>query len=236
MHIIPIGDDDVDRIVVPAEIGKADRIYLITKKGKNLFADLVKNSKNLLLSKRIVQKDNLIEIRCDIFNFTELLEVFAKIIHEEKDLAGNHVFFSISTGGNLISAAGMLSCVLFGAEPYFLIKDFKRNKIPANPEILEFPKFKVNYPDKILITFLRKMRNHMRKTKSSLISKRKCLELMEKKQKYLPGDYNKLKYTYLDKLIKSNYIEIEDKPQGKVKITSDGDFSLEIFSIFYGLT
>ena len=31
VHIIPIGDDEVERIVIPAEIGKADRIYLITR-------------------------------------------------------------------------------------------------------------------------------------------------------------------------------------------------------------
>ena len=51
VHIIPIGDDDVDRVVIPAQIGKADRIYLITKRGKNLFANLVKEAKNVLLTK-----------------------------------------------------------------------------------------------------------------------------------------------------------------------------------------
>ena len=60
VHIIPIGDDEVERIVIPAEIGKADRIYLITKKGKNLFADLVSSSKNEIFAKNIVKKEDLI--------------------------------------------------------------------------------------------------------------------------------------------------------------------------------
>ena len=60
VHIIPIGDDEVERIVIPPEIGKADRIYLITKKGKNLFADLVISSKKEIFAKNIVKKEDLI--------------------------------------------------------------------------------------------------------------------------------------------------------------------------------
>ena len=241
VHIIPIGDDDVDRIVIPAEIGKADRIYFITKKGKNLFADLVKNSKNEILAKRIVKKEDLIEIRCNIFDFTELLQIFAKIIRKERVEMKNKVYFSLSTGGNLLSAAGMLSCILFDAEPYFLIKDFKKGKIPANPEILPFPKYNIINPEKSLIKFLLSMKEEMKTNKTESISKRQCLTLMEQLQpdevfSNTPGDYNKLKFRYLDKLEERKYIEIEKKPRGKIKISIEGEFALNIFSIYYGFS
>lgn len=241
VHIIPIGDDDVDRIVIPAEIGKADRIYLITKKGKNLFADLVKNSKHTILTKGIVKKEDLIEIQCDIFNFTELLQTFAKIIRTEGKEMENKVFFSLSTGGNLLSAAGMLSCMLFDAEPYFLVKDFKNNKIPANPEILPFPKYNVILPEKTLITFLYSMKEEMKMNKVEILSKRQCLSLMEQLHpdevfSKTSGDYNKLKFRYLDKLEERKYIKIENKPRGKIQISTDGEFALKIFSIYYGLS
>jgi len=241
VHIIPIGDDDVDRIVIPAEIGKADRIYLITKKGKNLFANLVRNSKNEILAKGIVKKDDLIEIRCNIFDFTELLQTFAKIIRKERVQMKNKVYFSLSTGGNLLSAAGMLSCVLFDAEPYFLIKDFKKGKIPTNPEILPFPRYNIINPEKSLITFLFSMKELMKRGKTDMISKRQCLSLMEQLHpnevfSKTSGDYNKLKFRYLDKLEERKYIEVENKPRGKIKITSDGEFALKIFSIYYGLS
>ena len=240
IHIIPIGDDDIERIVIPAEIGKADRIYLITKKGKNLFADLVKKSKNVILTKGIVKKEDLIEIPCDIFNFTELLQTFAKIIRTEGKEGKNKVFFSLSTGGNLISAAGMLSCMLFNAEPYFLVKDFKNNKIPANPEILPFPKYNVFLPEKSLIQFLFSISEEMRKNGIEILSKKQCLRLMEQLHpnevfSKTSGDYNKLKFRYLNKLEVRNYIEIENKPRGKIKISPDGEFALKIFSIYYGL-
>ena len=241
VHIIPIGDDDVDRIVIPAEVGKADRIYLITKKGKNLFADLVKSSKNEILAKRIVKKEDLIEIRCNIFDFTELLQIFAKIIRKERVEMKNNVYFSLSTGGNLLSAAGMLSCVLFDAEPYFLIKDFKKGKIPTNPEILPFPKYNIIHPEKSLINFLLSMKEQMNIGKTDMISKGQCLSLMEQLHPHevfskTSGDYNKLKFRYLDKLEERSYIEIENKPRGKIKITSDGEFALKIFSVYYGLS
>jgi len=241
VHIIPIGDDEVERIVIPAEIGKADRIYLITKKGKNLFADLVSSSKNEIFAKNIVKKEDLIEVRCDIFDFTELLQIFAKIIRKERIEMKNKVYFSLSTGGNLLSAAGMLSCVLFDSEPYFLVKDFKKGKIPANPEILPFPKYNIINPEKSLINFLLYMKREMGLNKTDRISKGRCLRLMEQLHpdemlSKTSGDYNKLKFRYLDKLEERNYIEIENKPRGKINISIDGEFALKIFSIYYGFS
>jgi len=241
VHIIPIGDDEIERIVIPAEIGKADRIYLITKKGKNLFADLVKKSKKVIIEKGKVEEEDLIEIRCDIFNFTELLQIFAKIIRKERVELNNKVYFSLSTGGNLMSAAGMLSCILFDAEPYFLVKDFKKGKIPANPEILPFPKYNIIHPEKHLITFLLSMKREMGLNKADIISKGQCLSLMEQLDpdevfSKTSGDYNKLKFRYLDKLEKRKYIKIENKPRGRIKISKDGEFALKIFSIYYGLS
>jgi len=240
VHIIPIGDDDVDRIVIPAEVGKADRIYLITKEGKNLYANVFMDAKNEILTKNIVKKDDLIELECDIYDFTEIVQLFAKIIREEKDELKNKVFISLSTGGNLFSAAGMLSCMIFNAEPYFLIKDFKKGRIPKNPEILPFPRYNIIHPDKEIITFLLKIRKEMKKKKKNAISKKNCLPFMvlrsTERLSGTSGDYNRLKFRYLDELEKRNYVSIEEKPRGKIAITPDGDFALKIFTIYYGLS
>ena len=153
----------------------------------------------------------------------------------------NKVYFSLSTGGNLFSAARMLSCALFDAEPYFLIKDFKKNEIPSNPKILPFPRYNIIHPEKSLIRFLLYMKEEMNKNEVDTISKGQCLSLMKQLHPYekfsrTSGDYNKLKFRYLDKLLERKYIEIENKPRGKIKLSKDGEFSLKIFSIFYGLS
>lgn len=240
IHIIPIGDDDIDRIVIPAEIGKADRIYLITKEGKNLYADLVKEAQNEFLTKHIVKKEDLLQYKCDIYDFTGIVKLFAKIIRREKLELGNKVYISLSTGGNLFSAAGMLCCIIFNAEPYFLVKDFKKGRIPKNPEILPFPRYNIIHPEKNTINFLFKIRKEMNKKKKNVISKKDCLPFMVKSSTErlsgTSGDYNKLKFRYLDELEERKYINIEDKPRGKIRITPDGDFALVIFSIYYGLS
>ncbi len=240
VHIIPIGDDEVDRVVIPAEIGRADRIYLVTMtKGKDLYSDIFEESKQKILKKGIVKTEDLIEARCDIFNFTELIQTYAKIIRNERR-RNNFVFISLSTGGNLLGAAGMLACVLFGAEPYFCKKDYEKNEIPFNPEILPIPKYNIIHPEKSLISFLLEIQNEMNNNHKTTISKGECLNLMKKlnpgeKFSKTSGDYNKLKFRYLDKLEKRKYIKIDNKPRGKVSLTTDGAFALKIFSVFYGL-
>ena len=240
IHIIPVGDDEIDRVVIPAEIGKADRIYLVTMtKGKDLYTDIFEGSKKRILERVIVKEEDLIEVRCDIFNFTELIQTFAEIIRNERK-KNNIVFFSLSTGGHLLGAAGMLACVLFGAEPYFCKKDYEKNEIPFNPEILPIPKYNIIHPEKSLIYFLLLMKEQMSKSKSEKISKGECLDLMKQlhpheKFSKTSGDYNKLKFRYLDKLEKRKYVKIEKQPRGKIKISTDGEFGLKIFSTFYGL-
>lgn len=240
VHIIPVGDDIVDRIVIPAEIGRADRIYLVSMtKGKDLYSDIFEGAKAKILEKGIVQELDLIEARCDIFNFTELIQTFARIIRKERENY-NNIFVSLSTGGNLLGAAGMLACILFGAEPYFCKKDYEKDEIPFNPEILPIPKYKIIHPDKFLISFLLFMQKEMEKNDTHTISKGDCLNIMkqlhpDEKFSKTPGDYNKLKFKYLDKLERRKFISIDTGIRGKISISADGDFALKIFSVFYGL-
>ncbi len=155
-------------------------------------------------------------------------------------------FFFISSSSllsllPLYRAAGMLSCILFDVEPYFLIKDFKKDKIPANPEILPFPKYNIINPEKSLIKFLFSMKEEMKTNNTETISKGQCLTLMEHLHidevfSKTSGDYNKLKFRYLDKLEGRKYIKMEKKPRGKIKISLEGEFALKIFSIYYGFS
>jgi hypothetical protein len=46
------------------------------------------------------------------------------------------------------------------------------------------------------------------------------------------GDYNKLKFRYLDKLLERNYITIDPGTRGKVAITEEGKFATDIFSAY----
>lgn len=52
----------------------------------------------------------------DIWNLYECIEKFREIILDEK---GNHVYINVSTGTKITAIAGMLSCMLWDAYPYY---------------------------------------------------------------------------------------------------------------------
>ncbi len=243
VHIIPIGDDLVDRIVRPAEVRRADRIYLMNFRGKTLFEELHTQVKQQLLERRIVPASELIEKQCDFYNFTEILQTYAKIIRQEQQ-AGNTIFFNVSTGGKINSLAGMLACLLFGGIPYFCQQDFeeeKEHRIPDPPIILNFPKFHIEKPPLELVRFLDTLEKYGIKQINPKFTKGECLEIMHELNPDIPvsgktsGDYNKLKFRYLDKLIDRGYILVESGIRGKVTITEEGKFATSIFAAYYGL-
>jgi len=240
VHIIPIGNDQEERIFKPVEILNADRVYLITMRGEDIFKDKFNLIKKGLIAKNLIRKNELKEIFCNLYDFYDLIQTFGKIIKNELK-ERNKVFFNISTGGKLISTAGILACIIFGATPYYCKKDYKKNVIPENPEIIWFPKFHFQKPEKDLIKFLIKMDNYIKSRMINKISKKECIEILReihpeiKISERTSGPYNKLKYKYLDKLKNLKYINIEQKARGKIEITKEGDLAMKIYSIDYDL-
>ncbi len=52
VHIIPIGDDEIDRIIIPAEKGKADRHQCRTSREENPCLNYQNDSQRRRLRKR----------------------------------------------------------------------------------------------------------------------------------------------------------------------------------------
>ncbi len=238
VHIIPIGDDIVDRIVKPAKFPRPDRIYLINFRGKTRFENVRGEVKKQLIDQGIVSPSELFEIECNFYNFTEVLQTYAKIMRDEQQ-KGNTISFNVSTGGKLNSLAGMLACLLFGATPYFCKQDFEHGIIPDQPDILHFPKYHIEKPAAELVQFLLALQKRGGKQEAPKFTKGECLEVMQelnpdmKLSGKTSGDYNKLKFRYLDKLLDCGYIAVAPGIRGKVAITDAGQFAVDIFSAYY---
>jgi hypothetical protein len=232
VHIIPIGDDDLDRILKPPIDGKADRIYLISMEGKNLFESTLLSAEQefIQLGKQTMKK------YCDLADYQSLLIILGEIIKVERDLH-NNIYVSISTGGNMAAAAGMTATMIFGGIPYFAKKDFTKNIVT---DLVPIPKFHFSPPKRSIIQFLFQLDNLLKVNNQENISKHECLEIMIKIHPREPlsntsGDYNKLKFRYLDALEENKYISIGEKPRGKIQITEEGKFALKIFQNFYDI-
>lgn len=233
VYIIPVGDDDVDRIVIPAKHGKADRVYLVTMAENDLFQNIVQGAQSYLQKLKI----EVIISTCNLENFHDFILQIARIIQTERSKK-NIIHYSISSGGNLAAAAGMLVCQIFQIQPYFIKKDFSIGKILDTQ--LNIPLYHIAVPEKHLIEFLEDMQTAMKISTSTSLSKKDCLELMKHRHSEehftsSSGEYNKLKFRYLDKLVSYHFIALENKVRGKITITSEGQFALDFFAIYYNI-
>lgn len=243
VHIIAIGNDILERIIIPPEKGHADKVILITMEGPDLYAEIVEKARTTLISQHIVSSDMVIVRTCNLFDFTAVLELFGQLIQAER-CQNNTVFISLSTGGKLVAAAGMLACVLFGAEPYFLKLHYQTMSIPLAPEIFPVPRLSFEPPKRNLIVFLNKLikKQHEENSKGIKgikgITKNDCLKFMaelhpEEQLSNTSGDYNKLKYRYLNPLEALHYIQTQRSPRTQIQITDEGTFGWRIFRAFY---
>lgn len=215
-------------------MGSPDKIYFIRFSDNDLFEKTFMNARDELLKE--LKRPEIIEKKCNYYEFPSLMKIYAEIFKEEEQ--GNVIHVNVSTGGKLNSIAGTLACMLFGGFPYFCIKDFTTGTVPEEP-ILNLPVYNVDKPGKDLIKFLVDIKKRMGKRKS--ISKKDCLIMLKNAgvQGFNSSDrtskfYNKLKFRYLDKLLARNYITVGPGPRGEIQISKDGEFALEIFSIYYG--
>src|SRR5436309_2377569 len=114
VHISPVGYD-FNRVTDPLINGKADRVYLIlheTDRGQSKFLTNIKKE----LQKKIPTVETK-EYYLNIWNLYDCVQKFREIITKEKE---NHVFVNVSTGTKITAIAGMMSCMSFGADPYYV--------------------------------------------------------------------------------------------------------------------
>ncbi|OLS14798.1 MAG: hypothetical protein RBG13Loki_1557 [Promethearchaeota archaeon CR_4] len=240
VHVSPFGGDNPDRIIKPAKKEKVDRLYLFTMSDRDRYAPQFKVLCQQIIDQNVVDPKELRIRKCNFFDFSELMTLNASIIREEQ-LANNLIYYNVSTGGAFLSITSILSCFLFKATPYYCVMHYDPDFVPDDPEIIYFPKYTIPYPSKDLIQFLAKINNITRLRQSKALSKAECLEILESLQ---PGKkfnertsskYNILKYGYLDNRQLENLISVEKNPRGKVRLTSEGEFAVQLFSSFFGI-
>ena len=143
----------------------------------------------------------------------------------------------------------MLSCLLFNGNPYYC-EPVRYNSASKKIEpltsglkkIIPLPTFSIEKPSKELVTFLIEMEKQMQLSNRRDISKKECLEIyyLLNPEKNVnnhkkSGDFNALKFSFLEKLQKKEYILLENKPRGRISITHQGYQAMKYFSNFYGI-
>src|SRR5579864_6987817 len=113
IHIVPVGFEFL-RVTEPLIRMQADKVYLVTyQEDDNATKFFAKIKKELSQKYRHIKVE---EVFIDIWDLYECIQKFREIILLEK---GNHVYINVSTGTKITAIAGMLSCMLWDAVPYY---------------------------------------------------------------------------------------------------------------------
>ena len=165
VHIAPVGYD-FNRVTDPLISGKADRVYFIlheTDRGQSKFLTHIKKE----LQKKLPTVETK-EYYLDIWNLYDCVQKFREIIIKEKE---NHVFVNVSTGTKITAIAGMVSCMSFGADPYYVkfvhasenaIKIIRREEVYDKEDL---PVFKINKPKQVYLDILKLLKENANKMK-----------------------------------------------------------------------
>jgi len=241
VHIVPIGYD-TDRVSQPLVEDQADKIYFIrhiTDKQRN--HEVFYNSIRKKIDKKLPSVEIIDNIKVDIWDLYDCVEKFREIIQNEKEQK-NEVFVNVSSGSKVTAIAGMLSCMIWKARPYYTKISYPEiKKIERAPkekvEKTDFlPVYGIECPSKTSLQILDILKEKEgTRLKSALIKdliSRKIINIEFKEDDPIESKHHSRLNPLLRPLIEHNFIEIETQgPKSTVILTSQGEKALLIFGL-----
>lgn len=240
IHIAPVGFE-FRRVTEPLIRLQADRVYLVTHSADDSARKFfVQVKKELAQNYRHIKID---EVFVDIWDLYDCIEKFREIILSEKK-EGNHVYVNVSTGTKITAVAGMLSCMLWGAHPYYARVSYPSAKwtdIPPtehveDSDMLPVYGIKKPKPEFILVLSLLKA-NGGRMRKARLIEKLENTGIIRLKDENRSAFTEAAKHSQLRVILapletewKCIRVEASGR-RSEVIMTEQGETALKIFGV-----
>lgn len=226
VHVMPLGYEE-ERAYLAAEKLKADKVVLVAHPDTDKYVSTVDTE----LTNRGIEVE---VVRCDIFDLYSSLGMIAELIYEHRD---EQVFVNISTGGKITAIAGMIACMVTGAESYYVqAEDYEMNIPKGIASIKSLPRYPIEAPDAQQIHVLDYIKERQEEgdlpTKGDLIRYGETAELpfianhdVEDK-----GKYRLLDSHIIHPLEEKGYITIEKSGREKdIGLTKNGEGTLRAF-------
>ena len=230
VHIVPLGFE-IDRIVLPAQEMKADKIWLLRHnnpsqdKSKSYSDKITKELKKQKISVEFAEAD-----RGDVFH---ILKTVKEIFEKEKE---NDIYVNVSSGSKIQAIGCMMACMMFKecrVTPYYAEPDSYpstqgKQQSTGLKNIVSLPKYEIQKPRQELIDALQIIQTHDGK-----ITKKEMAILAEESKLITIGardeNQSQARFASLDKNIiqpleeQWKFIEIEKIGRNRwIKITPDG--------------
>ena len=165
-HIAPVGFE-FRRVTDPLIHMQADKVYLLTYEKDDRVAKFLSEIKKKLADSYIHIQVN--EVLLDVWDLYSCIEKFRELIHKEK---GNHVYVNVSTGTKITAIAGMLSCMMWHAQPYYVSVAYPEETPETIPtehiqETSVFPTYDIKKPKPefmLILNLLQSYKSPIRKS------------------------------------------------------------------------
>lgn len=179
VHVAPVGFE-IDRVVLPAQKMKADKIWLLRHSNRS-------EDKALDYLRQIEEqcKKSKIEVeysgsdRDDVF---DILRSVKEIFENEKN---NHLYVNVSSGSKIQAIACMMACMIFkdyDVTPYYAVPEkyhatSKGQQSQGLRKLLELPAYEIQKPKNELVRALKIIQDN-----GDRITKKRMAELTEKEE------------------------------------------------------
>jgi Family of unknown function (DUF6293) len=122
VHIVPVGFE-IERITEPLEREHADRVYLVTRTGRDAAAPFVESVERRL--RRAAWPIDVRVVRTELWDTFTVVSVYRQIFETERRTDRRAVGVlpirvNVSTGTKISAIAGTLACMLWNGEPYYV--------------------------------------------------------------------------------------------------------------------
>src|SRR6266567_2084276 len=235
VHIAPVGFQ-FRRVTEPLVRMRADKVYFITYEENDEAKPFMKEIKREMRNYPNIKDETSY---ADLWDLYECLEQFRQIIASERQ---NQIFVNVSTGTKITSIAGMLSCMLWKATPYYAPVAYPKTQqaqpppteIVEEPEIL--PVYDINKPKPEalqVLEILRKAGGRMKK--SQLIDALEKIGVIRIKDEAVVKFTKSAKHSQLKGILgpmesEWNYVKVESNGRrSEVSMTEQGTTALRIF-------
>ncbi len=148
------------RVTEPLVRMRADKVYLVSYRPNDNASEFYAHIKEYLGQsyKHILVEETF----TDLWDLYACLGLFGEIIRKE---SANQVYVNVSTGTKVTAIAGMLSCMFWGATPYYARVAYPKAKPPKlpteqveDPDLL--PVYEVRKPRPEYLLVLRLLAEH----------------------------------------------------------------------------
>lgn len=239
IHISPVGFQ-FKRVTEPLIGMQADKVYLVS------YQENDSGQEYLHLIKKELSENykhiRIAEVFVNIWDLYQCIETFREIIHKERN---NHVYINVSTGTKITAIAGMLSCMLWNASPYYAKVNYLAQKkeidIPSEHivEIHSLPVYDINKPKSEVMLVLDLLKSAGGKMKKAhLISKLEENGIIRIKDETKVELTDSAKHSQLRAILDPmefdwKYVRVEASGRrSEVFLTEQGDNALRIFGVY----